>query len=321
MAGLRGNQGYWGWAKQSVKGTAVDVTHKSPFSGGNITPTRNTAQLSETDSNRDEGVTYVEQTAAEGSPEMYVRDSNIHAILDAALGATVSSGSDPNYTHTATPANALPYLTLYKMLGGTLFEKFKDSMISELTISADTGGPLTATLSVVGREAERLTAEPDELVIPASSAIYNFNEATVTAHGGATALISNFELTLSNNVTMQQTDDSKPYDVVPGLRSLTVGYDMIFEDLEDYNSFHYGSTSGTAQTNAINETALTFLFSKGANNSIQFSVPHAAVEEFPVDPDPGGDPVVASVRTRAQRHPSDPILTSVVKNQAATVAA
>lgn len=318
MAGLRGNQAWWGWGKQSVKGTAASIAFKSPFSGGSIGPTRNTAQLSETDANRDEGVTYVEQAGAEGSPEMYVRDSNIHSILNAALGATVTSGTT-NYTHTTTPANNIPYLTLWKMLGGTLFEEFTDCLISELTISADTAGPLTATLSVMGREAERLAADPGALVLPASSEVYNFNEATVTAHGGATALISNFELTLSNNVTVQQTDDVKPYDVVAGLRSLTVGYDMIFETLDAYNVFHYGTTSGTTQTTSIQETALTFLFSKGANNSIQFSVPHAAIEEFPVDPDPGGDPVVASVRTRAQRHPSDPIVTAIVKNQKATV--
>jgi hypothetical protein len=318
MAGLRGNQAWWGWGKQSVKGTAASIDFKSPFSGGSINPTRNTAQLSETDANRDEGVTYIEQAGAEGSPEMYVRDSNIHSILNAALGATVTSGTT-NYTHTITPANNIPYLTLWRMLGGSLYEKYEDCMISELTISADTAGPLTATLSIVGRESERLTSDPDALVIPASSAVYNFNEATVTAHGGATALVSSFELTLSNNVTVQQTDDVKPYDVVAGMRSLTVGYDMIFETLDAYNAFHYGSTSGTDQSTTVTETALTFLFSKGTNNSISFSIPHAAVEEFPVDPDPGGDPVVAAVRTRAQRHPSDPILTAVVKNQKATI--
>ena len=319
MAGLRGNQAWWGWAKQTVKGTPASIDFKSPFSGGSIGPTRNTAQLSETDANRDEGVTYVEQAAAEGSPEMYVRDSNIHSILNAALGSTATTGTAPNYTHTITPANNIPYLTMWRMLGGTLWEKYEDCMISELTISADTAGPLTATLSVVGRESERLTADPDALVLPASSAVYNFNEASVVAHGGATARISNFELTLSNNVTVQQTDDVKPYDVVAGLRSLTVSYDMIFETLAAYNVFHYGTTSGTDQVSTITETALTFTFLKGVNNSIWFSIPHAAVEEFPVDPDPGGDPVVASVRTRAQRHPSDPILTAIVKNQKATV--
>lgn len=319
MAGLRGNQAYWGWAKQSVKGTAVPMTHRTPFSGGSIAPSRNVGQLSETDANRDQGISYVEQTSVEGSPEMYVRDSNIHALLDLALGSTASSGTPPDYTHVVTPANVLPYATLYRMLGATLFESFEDCMVNELTLSADTGGPLTATVGVMGRKAVRSATEWATPPALANSAVYNFNEATVTAHGGVTALISNFELSLNNNVTVQQTDDSIPYDVTPGVRELTVGYDMIFETLAAYNSFHYGGPTGTAQSNQITETALTFEFSKGVKNSIKFDIPHAAVEEFPVEPDPGGDPVVVSVRTRAQRHVTDPIVTATVKNQAATV--
>lgn len=319
MAGARGNQAYWGWGKQVARGTAKTITHKTPFSGGNIGPMKSVAQLSETDANRDEGVSYVEQTSMEGSPEMYVRDSNIHSVLDMALGGTVTSGTT-NYTHTATPANTLPYITFYKMLGELLYESYEDCMVSEITISADTAGALTAAISIVGRKAVRLTAEPDALVIIESGAVYNFNEATVTAHGGATSLISNFELTLSNNVTVQQTDDVIPYDVVPGQRSVTVSYDMIFEDLAAYKAFQYADGgSNVAQTNTIVTTALTFLFTKGANNSISFSIPNASIEEFPVEPDTGGDPVVSSIRARAQRVTGTPVLTAVTKNQKATV--
>jgi hypothetical protein len=318
MAGLRGNQAYWGWGKQSVKGTAAPVAFKTPFSGGNIAPTRSIAQLSETDTSRDEGVSYVEQTAIEGSPEMYVRDSNLHSLFDLALGGTVTTGGPTNYSHAATPANTLPYATFYKMLGGLLYESYEDCLVSELTISADTGGALTAAISLVGRKAVRLAAEPDALVIPSSTSVFNFNEATVLRDYVGTSLISNFELTFSNNVTAQQTDSAIPYDVVPGQRSVTVGYDMIFDDLTAYNTFHYGSGAGTTQTDAINTTPLTFLFTKGAE-TVSFSIPNAAVEEFPVEPDPGGDPVVASVRTRAQRVVGTPVITSVITNAKTTV--
>lgn len=317
MAGLRGNQAWVGWGKQSSKGATGTITHKAPFSGGSINPDRSIAQLQETDANRDEGVSYVEQVSASGTPEVYARASVMHSLLDAALGATASTGSGP-YTHTSTPANALPYMTFYRMIGGTLFESFEDCLVNELTVSADTGGPLTVGVGVTGRQAKDVTSDPDALVIPASDAVYNFNEATITKGGNATALISNMELTLSNNVTLQQTDDVIPYDVVAGMRSLTVGFDIIFETLTDYKAFHYAG--GTSQTNAISETSLVFSFSKTANDQIEFTIPHAAYEEFPVEPDTGGDPIVVSARARAQRHPTDPILTTEVKNAAATVA-
>lgn len=320
MAGLRGNQAYWAWAKQSAKGTPASVgVHKTPFSGGSIGPTRSVAQLSETDTSRDEGVSYVEVNGLEGSPECYVRDTNIHSLLDLVLGSTVSSGAGP-YVHTATPAAALPYVTFWRGVGDTLFERFEDCMVSELTISADAGGPLTASLSVMGLNTTRLTSDVWSAVPLASAGVYNYNEATVTAHGGATALISNFELTISNNVSTQQTDSITPYDVVPGQRSVTVGYDMIFETLAAYNEFNYGGTSGTTQGSAITTTALNFAFAKGAG-AIEFDIPNAAVEEFPVEPDPGGDPIVASVRTRAQRVTGTPLITTEVTNAKATVAA
>lgn len=321
MAGLRGNQAWVGWGKQSVKGTAGTLTHKAPFSGGSINPDRNIAQLQETDANRDEGVSYVEQVSASGTPEVYVRDSIMHSLLDAALGSTVTTGTSPDYKHVSTPANALPYMTFFRMIGGTLFESFEDCLVNELTVSADTGGPLTAGVGLIGRQAKPLASDPVPLTLPASGAVYNFNEATVTKGGTATALVSNFELTLSNNVTLQQTDGVIPYDVVAGLRSVTIGFDIIFETLADYKTFHYGSPSGTAQTNQIAETALKFEFAKGAKNTIEFELPHAAYEEFPVEPDTGGDPIVVSARARSQRHPTDPVLTATVNNQAATVAA
>lgn len=317
MAGIRGNQAWVGWGKQSVKGTGVDPTHKAPFSGGSVNPDRSIAQLQETDNNRDEGVSYVEQVSASGTPEVYGRDAILHSIFDAALGTTATTGSSPNFEHGSTPANVLPYMTFHRMIGATLYERFEDCLVNELNVSADTGGPLTVGIGIIGRQAKPLLAEPAPLVTPAAGAVYNFNEATVIKGGSTTALISNMELTLTNNVTLQQTDDVVPYDVVAGLRSCAVGFDMIFETLADYNAFHYDS--GSTQTNKIVETSLAFLFSKGPNNRIAFEMPHAAYEEFPVEPDTGGDPIVVSVRARAQRHPTDPILTAAVANQAATV--
>lgn len=317
MAGLRGNQAYIALAKQTVKGTPnTTYAHRLPFSGGNIQPSREVDNLAETDANRDQGVSYVRQLGTEGSPEVYVRDGSIHTLLECALGAIATSGTT-NYTHTVTPANALPYVTILKGLGGTLFEQFNDNKISELTISADTGGPLTASFDTVGRSAVRLAAEPGSLPALASSAVYNFNEAAVTLGGGATALVSSFELTIANNVSTQQTDDAVPYDVVEGLREVTLGFQLVFETLDEYNKFHYGGASGTTQSSTLFTTSAAFTFTKGANNEISFTLPSIAYEEFPVEPDPGGDPVTVDVRARAQRGAS-PVVTAVVKNQTAT---
>lgn len=321
MAGLRGNQAALAFKKQSAKGTpatigaaGVDVVL---FTGGSIQPSREVANLSETDANRDQGVAYVERYGVEGSPEFYARDENIHHALEAVLGAIASDAGPTDFEHIITPANALSYYTFYREIGGTLFEEFHDCMVSEATISSDAGSPLTVALSLMGRNALRLAAQPASLPDIADGAVYNQNEMSVELGGGATSLVSSFELTISNNVSVQQTDDAKPYDVVPGLREVSLGFTMIFETLDAYNEFHYGGAAGTTQSDVLATTDALFTFSKGVANNIIFELPSIAYQEFPVDPDPGGDPIEVDVRAVAQRG-DDPVVTATVNNQIAT---
>lgn len=321
MAGLRGKTAYLAAGKQTAKGTiATAAKHIWPFVDGSIAPTRETDSLQETDDKRDAGITYVKQTGVSGNPSVYVRDNSIDFLLASALGAVVDSGTMPNYTHTITPASALPYVTFWRMIGDTLFESFTDNMVSELVIRADAGGPLTAQATIVGLRAERLISDPAPSwvgVTSESGAVYSYNDATVTLSGGATSLVSSFELSISNNVTVQQTDDSVPYDLVPGTLTIGLSFDLIFETLAEYNAFHYGGTSGTTISPTTYTTSANFAFSKGVNNSAVFDFTSLAYEEFPVEPQPDGSPVTVSVRAEAQRN-AGALMTATIKNQKAT---
>ncbi len=327
MAGLRGNQAWILAQKQTAKGAlavpalpaaAIPGAYKMPFAGGNIGPTREMDNLSETDSNRDMGVTYVSTTGVEGSPEFYVRDASIGFWLHACLGADAPTGTTPNFTHAITPANTLPYLTVWRDIGDVLWEQYLDCKVGSLNFSAEAGAPLSVTAGIMGRQATRLAADPSiSPAIPLASAyVYNFNNATVTLGGGVTALVRSFDLTIENNLVMQQTDDSIPYDIYEGTREVSLGFDLIFETLDEYNKFHYGGAAGTTTSPNVFTTSAIFSFDNGANNSVAFNLPSIAYQEFPVEPSAGGDPVVASVRAVAQRGGS-PVVTATVKNSAA----
>lgn len=322
MAGLRGNQAWLMAAKQASQGTlatvAANTTQKMPLSGGNIYPVRETDNLSETDANRDQGVAFVTTTGVEGTPEVYVRDASVGLLLLGALGSDAVTGTS-NFVHTITPANTLPYMSFWRMLSATLWESYKDCQISNLTISAEAGQPLTASIGVQGLVPTRLTADPDvgNLAPLASSQVYSFNQATVTLGGSATTLIRSFELSIENNVSRQQTDDVTPIDVVPGIREVTCSFDMIFSSLTEYNQFHYGGAAGTSVSPNIYTTSLVLDFSQGANNAVTFNLPSIAYTEFNPSPDPGGDPVVVSVSAVGMRSGS-PIVTATVKNQVAS---
>ena len=326
MAGLKGNVAWLIAQAQSVKGTPATLddtkAFKMPMTGGGISPTRSVERLSETDASRDAGVSYVQQTGVEGSPEFYVRDRSIPFWLWAGMGDIASTGVDPDYTHTITPGNTLPYITAWRNVGDVLFERFLDCKVGSLNISADAGSPLTLTAGITGTQTSRLTTAPDagdELPVEADE-VYNYNYATVTLGGAETRLISSFDLTIENNVTAQQTDDSVPYDVVEGIREVSLGFDLIFESLTEYNKFHYGGAAGTEIDPGIFTTSAIFTFSLGAANEISFNLPAIAYEEFPVDADPGGDPITVSVSAVGQRSGSD-IVTATVKNQVATYGA
>lgn len=322
MAGLRGNTAWLMFAKQATQGTAATVaaatTHKVPFAGGNIGPVRETDNLSETDSNRDQGVPYVVTTGVEGSPEVYVRDASIGALLFGVLGADSPSAGPTNYIHTITPNNTLPYFTFWRNLSDTLWEQYKDCNVSSLTISAEAGAPLSATVGIQGLVPTRLTTDPSTApaITLASSQVYNYNNATVTLGGSATSMIRSFELTIENNVSRQQTDDVTPFDVTPGIREVTLSFDMIFANLTEYNQFHYGGAAGTSVSANIYNTSAVFDFSLGANNGVAFNLPSIAYTEFNPEPDPGGDPIVVSVSAVGVRSGS-PIVTATVKNQVA----
>lgn len=323
MAGLRGNTAWLMAARQSVKGTPATIaaltTFKSPFTGGSIGPARNLNQLAETDSSRDQGISYVSSSGVEGTPETYVRDDTTGLYLLAALGADAVTGAGPNYVHTLTPSSSIPYMTFWRNIADTLWERFEDCKVTNVTISTSAGNPLNAAIGIVGRKAVRLTTDPS--VSPAialdSSFVYNYNNATVTLAGGATALVSSFEVAIENNVTAQQTDDVVPYDVDEGRREVTLSFDLIFETLDEYNKFHYGSISGTTISPTIYTTTADFQFDNGANNQVKFTFPSIAYQEFPVEENPAGDPITVTVRAVAQRNVSG-VLTAVVKNQVAS---
>jgi hypothetical protein len=289
-----------------------------PFSGGNIGPVRETDALSETDSSRDVGVSYVSSSGVEGSPEFYVRDASIAFWLQSVLGSVATAGSTPNFVHTITPAAALPYISCWRNISDTLWESYRDCKVGSLSISAEAGGVLTATAGVQGVLPTRLTSAPGAAVSLENGPVYKFSDrpsaGVVTLGGGATALVRSFELTIENNLQRQQTDAVTPYDVYEGQREVSLGFDLIFESLDEYNKFHYGGAAGTAIDGSIFTTSAVFTFEKGSNNSIAFNLPSIAYQEFPVEPNAGGDPVISSVRAVAQRSGS-PVITATVKNQ------
>lgn len=316
-----GNQAWLAAGRQSAVGTpAAAAKHMWGFAGGNVQPERVFESLQETDSDRDPGASYVSRVGVAGTPEIYVRDASVDFWLAAALGAVADSGTT-NFTHQITPSNTLPSLTVWRMLGGLLWERFTDVMVNELVIRAEAGQPLMVAVDLIGITPDRLTTDPStgwSGVSIESGTVMTYNDATVTLGGTGSTRVSGFELTITNNVQGRQVDDVKYGDLVPGQREVSLSFDYLqpANNLDEHNKFHYGSISGTTVSSALYTTDLVFSFDKGANNQVLLDINSFAYEEFPLEPQPDGSAVTVAVRGRGQRTAGD-MLTATVKNQKA----
>lgn len=331
MAGLSGKTAWLGIIRQTAKGTTpANPRWRIPFAGGNIAPVRETDRLGETDAARDQGAAYVTTAGVEGSPEVYVRSLYIPQLLNGVLGDLTTAPGGPPYVHTIVPqdGNLLPWFSFFKNVGGAngVYEVYRDCQIGSLTISAEAGGPLTAAMGIQGLNATLLDATADAATMAAWDAIalqqgtvFNFNNAAVYL-GGTQAVPTNrrtirsFECTIENNLARQQTDDLIPYDIAVGQREVTLGFDMIFENITEYRRHVYGSSSATVQGTTLYETYAKFEFQIDASNILSLEFPNIVYEEFPVDPDPGGDPIVVSVRAVSQRSGSLKPINATVTN-------
>lgn len=318
MALIKSNVAWWQMGKQGVKGTPQGTMAGRWYFAGDerVAPRSETAVFAETDSSRDAPNSEKVGGGLEGGASAGLRDKLHHKIAEAALGTKVTTGST-NFTHTITGATTLDYWTVEQMLGDTLWEQFVDCVVGEWTVTGEAGGFLTTTLSFMGITPTRLTSVPAGSPPISDSTLYTFNDATISIGGSATGLVRSFNMTLSNNLQSLQTDALTPYDIHVGQREVTLGFDMLFENLDHYNAFHYGGVSGTVQSSSTYTTDALFSFSKGANNSVDYDFDSLNFEEYPVGQDTGGDPIVVAVRARARRN-GNGLIRAIVKNQQAT---
>lgn len=323
MAGYAGNNAWLAHGKQTTAGTpAATLRAKQPLTGGTVAPERVVERLQETDASRLVGSAYLSRGGAAGTPSFYCRANPLPDLLEGVLGTAtydaVGTGSPLVYTHVFTPGTTLPRFTFVRMIGNALFEIFPDSFINSLTIRGEAGQPLTVEANIVGLSSTISVAEPASttaLVIESGVPLF-FHEGTISLSGVTgtpMSKIRSVEFTVENNFTQQQTDDVALLDAVPGTQNFSVGFELIFDSLTEYQAFHYGA--GTTQRGDLYTTTATFQFDKTAPvRQLKLDFTNLAYEEFPVEPDAGGAPIVVAVRGALNRPASGSSVTATVKN-------
>lgn len=339
--------GSLGLRTQATKGTYADPGAASPNQGVFIRYRSGSFEANrellipdpEIGGNRDIPDAALGAVAFSGEFDAYLRSEFLATVLRGALGAAASAGgATTGYTHTITPADTLPWVSVEENIGSTVsanaYERFRytDAKVNTFHMEAEANGYLTGTFGLIA-----LTQSAGNTPTPAAnqrvdtSPLLIGTNITVT-YNALTLPAKSFSLDINNNL---EDDDFRLGSLTLGAitekrRDITMGITIRPEDAALWKQAVYGSSGATAPVGgaAAKQQAVVTITSyediPGATAGVKYqttiTVPKAAIVPFSVSPS-GDDVIEHDLELRALRpDPGVAILTAAVKNSYATVA-
>lgn len=247
---VAGNVADLGIGVQSAKGTALANSQERVYlTGGGVETMRTVSVLDETSSGRTPNNSVVNMVGANGSIPMYARPDSLGIFLYGAFGAVAHTGAGDPWTHTYTFALTQPWLTLWKNIGGLLFERYIDNKIGDLELISEKGQPLRVTAPILGLSPRYLgTAESGSPAAADNAApfMHYDGKGALKLETVAIASIERIRILIPSGLVAQQGDDVEGSDVTEGQRRATIETVNIITDLAQYNRFHYGTATPSA---------------------------------------------------------------------------
>lgn len=306
-------------ALQNAKGQVVttpqfwlDVT------GSDLGPTQETERRGETGQGVDAGTSYIRVLGAGGSANVILRPSYAPLLLYGNLGAKAVSGTGP-FTHTATAANTKPFFTVWRSVGDQLWEVFRDCHFTGMNIQWSPGGDVTADMSIMGLDFERLTAPPAGGVYAPNEAPFRVPGRTFSVDGGPGAAITEGNVNIEWPSNPIQTGDITYSYLEPGQRAISASWTEVWESVARYAKTVYGSASGTEPATTSYEAAFSFGFPHATTgHSLTLSAPRFRFDASNPTPNTGGDPLMLPIAGTVERPATGSILTGAVGNGVAS---
>lgn len=307
IAGISSRLGNIAIGVQTAKGSpAASPLVKAFFcEAPTLQPYITDGRLNLTDGSRDQGDAYVSQIGVHGGAKLYAHPSLMAVLWHAVLGANGDAGAGDPFTHTATPANDLPYLTIWRSVGGVVFEKYTDCKINQLTFEGQAGQPNTVALDIMGITATFLASEVAGNPITEVPYLFMHGAGALKVDTVAYPL-HELSVVVNNNLQPFQADNFNVDNIDPGSREISGTYMIRFSGATalplDYRAYFYGNDAGTAQTTGFSTHALDFKFTHSlANRDMDIVVPVAKWADVPVQPDPAGNVIEVQCAFEVER--------------------
>lgn len=323
MPGITSALGTVGLAKQSAKGSVASVpTVKLKLSSApSLMPVKSRSRYVTTDTGRDNGGSFTSRLGVSGEFSCYAEPNAMGLLSYLALGTNADTGAGP-YTHTATPANDLPYFTLFRSVGGVIFEVWEDCKLGRLSLEGGAGGAYQVTIGCEGLTSRLQAADTALAALDPAGLLFMEGAGTFKIDTVARA-IHRLSLEINNNISSYQADNYFSQDVDPGKREISLSVSTRFGGLSawpDYHNFFYNSVAAPANLSPIVATrAMELLVARTAALSWQVNLPQVTYAGVPVQPDPGGDPIEIELSCEVEKPAASAIITAVSKDAVATV--
>lgn len=323
-SGISSALGYYLVGVQTGRGVVATSWYKFRLSAeSTFAPDKVVNRYAMTDTGRDMGDAYTSVVSAKGTISTYLHPDGVALPFFLVLGSDADTGATPNYTHTITPADDLPWFSVMRIVGGVITEQMVDCKLNMLTVNGTAGEAPTADWDIMGITPTWVADPGTETLI--SGDPYKFYEGKGAYKvDGAAIPMHSFKLEINNNLKEYQADDYFLNDIDPGKREVTFDYNAHFTGPTaepKYREFMYGSDAGTTISTALPTKTHEFTLTRDANTSLDVNMPQVRTAAVPVNPNPNGDPIDVAVATVVEKPDADPIITVTIKDQLATIGA
>lgn len=272
---------------------------------------------------------YLGAVSWSGEFDYYARFKEVALLLKSVLGQGSLVTATGITTHTITPAETLPWLSIeHDVANGFENYQYTDAKVNTFHLEADANGYLSGTFGVIARKetsGNTRTSAPTYDTTPMAVG----TNITVT-YNGVTLPAKSFSFDVNNNLEDDDFRLGSFYlgDITEKRREITMGVTIRPADSSLWKTATYGSGATNQPVGLTNKQAAVITISSYENipggtpstpYSITITVPSAAIRPFSASPS-GDDVIQHDMEIQAlQPNPATPILTAVVKNDLATM--
>lgn len=245
---------------------------------------------------------------------------SIPAFLYGALGALATSGPvGGNYTHIATPADDLPYWTLFARMAAE-YGLVPDCKIDQLTLSWSQRAPLEVEAVLLGRGpvlgAAAWSGTNEELGQPRFRGPGGTFKIDAASGVPVEAAVVGGRITIANNLAgIPLSKDVVPDDLFPGEQVIDVAFTLQPSDFAEWRKIVTGTAGGVGASSAPIYGSFEDTLVIDADTSLKFEgLRTAFLADFP-EADPAGGAAEIELVGRVKQPVAGNAFTATALNQ------